>query len=330
MAIQSCGNNTQNNSSDSSVESRAFGTSAAMQGINLGNALDSPTPGEWGLTIQPQYFESIKDAGFNAVRIPVRFSAHADNDFPYLIDPDFMLLVDSVVRQGLSNGLIVILDMHHYDEIMLDPASQRDRYLAMWKQLAEYFEGFSSNLYFEILNEPNGQMDAATWNALSADCIQTIRESNPKRRLLAGGVDYNSIDALEQLVLPADKNLTAVVHFYLPFEFTHQGASWVEGSTQWIGTTWDENPAEQQAITTQLDRAAAWSMQNQIPLVMTEFGSISSADAASRQRWTAFLARETEKRNIGWFYWEFCSEFGVYACEQGQWDPDMLEALINP
>lgn len=328
MLITCCSFNSQTSSTPAAGESRAFGNSAIRHGMNLGNALDSPTPGEWGVTIQPEYFDVIKNAGFDTVRIPVRFSAHADPNPPYLIDREFMLLVDSAIRQGLSAGLTVILDMHHYDEIMLDPVGQRERFLALWNQLAVHFQKFPSNLYFEILNEPNGVLDADAWNALSAECIQIIRESNPKRQILVGGIDNNSIDSLNRLTLPADKNLTAVFHFYLPFEFTHQGASWVEESAQWVGTTWNASSAEEQAIADQLDRAAAWSARNQIPLVLTEFGSISSADTASRQRWTTFLAQETEKRNLGWVYWEFCSEFGVYDCKRDLWDQDMLKALI--
>jgi len=146
---------------------------------------------------------------------------------------------------------------------------------------------------------------------------------------MVGGADYNSIDSLGKLILPNDNNLVAVVHFYLPFEFTHQGADWVKGSDQWIGTSWQGTPSERAAIITQLDRAAAWSVERQIPLVFTEFGSISSADAASRQRWTAFFAQETQKRNLGWVYWGFCSEFGVYDCEQDVWNAGMLEALME-
>jgi endoglucanase len=329
MPILYCGCASQSDSMPAVGVIQTFGNPVIKRGMNLGNALDSPVPGEWGISIQPEYFEVIKNAGFDTVRIPVRFSAHADITPPYLVDPDFMLLVDSIVHQGLSAGLTVILDMHHYDEIMLDPVGQRERFLALWDQLAVHFKKFPANLYFEILNEPNQYLDANTWNALSTDCIQVIRASNPKRQILVGGVDYNSINSLDLLSLPSDGNLMAVFHLYLPFEFTHQGASWVEGSNEWVGTTWDATLTKKQVITEQLDRAADWSARNQIPLVMTEFGSISSADAASRQKWTAFLAQEAENRNLGWVYWEFCSEFGVYDCEQKSWDQEMLKALTD-
>jgi endoglucanase len=47
------------------------------RGINLGNALEAPKEGEWGMTLKAAYFQKIKDAGFNSVRIPIRWSSHA-------------------------------------------------------------------------------------------------------------------------------------------------------------------------------------------------------------------------------------------------------------
>jgi endoglucanase len=40
------------------------------RGVNLGNALDAPEEGAWGFTLKEEYFQAIKDAGFNSVRIP--------------------------------------------------------------------------------------------------------------------------------------------------------------------------------------------------------------------------------------------------------------------
>lgn len=42
------------------------------RGINLGNMLDAPSEGEWGVTLDSAYFPLIKSAGFTSVRIPVR------------------------------------------------------------------------------------------------------------------------------------------------------------------------------------------------------------------------------------------------------------------
>ena len=313
----------------SSLPVQAVGQSGIRRGINLGNALEAPVPGAWGVNIQPVYFDEIKKAGFDSIRIPVRFSAHAGDTGAYELDEQFMQLIDSIIQQALERGLTVILDFHHYEELMHEPLLHSQRFLTIWRQLAERYQDQPDDLYFELLNEPHDQLDAHTWNDLLLAAITTIRSSNPHRKLIIGGVNYNDIQSLEALRLPEDSHLIATFHFYEPFEFTHQNAGWVPGSEKWGGTSWSGTEDEKQAIIAKLDQAARWSEQKQVGLVMGEFGAIAGADAASRQRWTAFVARETEKRNIGWIYWDLCAEFRIFDCQSLQWDGQLLDAIIN-
>ena len=41
------------------------------RGVNLGNALEAPEEGKWGVRLKEQYFDLIAGAGFTSVRIPV-------------------------------------------------------------------------------------------------------------------------------------------------------------------------------------------------------------------------------------------------------------------
>jgi endoglucanase len=304
------------------------GENQIMRGVNIGNALDAPSPGEWNVTIKPEYFAIIHSAGFNTVRLPVRFSAHVQNDPPYKIKEDFLEQVDVAVNSGLQEGLNIILDVHHYNAIMQDPAGQESRFLALWRQLSSHYQSFPATLYFELLNEPNSRMQKETWNTLLEKTIKIIRETNPDRKILVDASEYADIEMLPALKLPDDRNLIATFHFYEPFTFTHQGANWVDGADQWLGETWEGNKEEQDYITHRLDRVADWSKQYDIPIVMGEFGAIILAEKASRIRWTSFVAREAEKRKIGWIHWQFCSDFPLYSCENNSWDEQMLHAVI--
>ena len=40
------------------------------RGVNLGNALEVPQEGEWGVVLQSEYFPLIREAGFDTVRVP--------------------------------------------------------------------------------------------------------------------------------------------------------------------------------------------------------------------------------------------------------------------
>jgi len=301
------------------------------RGVNMGNALEAPSVGEWGVTLDDSYFQVIKEAGFNSVRIPIRWSAHATTQAPYMIDPSFFVLVDKAVHEALAQGLTVIIDMHHYEELYQNPAAHQERFVALWAQIAGHYQGYPLELYFEPLNEPNGALSAGVWNSLFADVLATIRRTNPNRMVVVGPVEWNAISQLRSLELPPqDRRLIVTVHYYDPMSFTHQGAEWVEGSEAWLGTTWEGAPGEQAAIRHDFDLAAAWAKAHGRPLFLGEFGTYDKADMDSRVRWTTFVAREAEAHGWSWAYWEFCAGFGVYDAEQHAFRRPLLEALIPP
>lgn len=64
------------------------------RGVNLGNALEAPAEGDWGVTLEAEYFQLIAEQGFDSVRIPIRWSAHASQNEPYHISRSFFDRVD--------------------------------------------------------------------------------------------------------------------------------------------------------------------------------------------------------------------------------------------
>lgn len=299
------------------------------RGVNLGNALEAPAEGEWGVMLREEFFPLIRAGGFDSVRIPIRWPAHAAAAAPYTIDPAFFARVDWAVEQARSVGLAVVISMHHYEEIMADPATHHDRFVALWEQIAAHYRAQPPDLYFELLNEPNAALDPPTWNAFLRDALAAVRRTNPTRTVVVGPAGWNGIDYLPRLQLPPDdRHLIVTVHYYNPFHFTHQGAEWVAGSQPWLGTTWQGTASEQVAVTLDLDRAARWAREQNRPLYLGEFGAYSKADMDSRVRWTAFVARQAEARGMSWAYWEFCAGFGVYDRASGSWNQALLRALV--
>ena len=299
------------------------------RGVNLGNALEAPNEGEWGMLLQEEYFKLIKEIGFNSVRIPIRWSAHAEAEPPFTIDALFFERVDWAVDQALKNELAAVINIHHYEEIMENPIWQKDRFLAIWKQIAEHYQNAPESVYFELLNEPYGTLANTSWNDLATEAIAIIRQSNPRRTVIVGPGNWNGIDMLSILFLPVeDRNLIVTVHYYLPFQFTHQGAEWVDGSDPWLGTTWGESQAQKHLIDNDLDKASKWSAQQGRPIFLGEFGAYSKADMFSRQRWTAYVARAAEQRGFSWAYWEFGAVFGVYDREAQAWVEPIRQALL--
>jgi len=301
------------------------------RGVNLGNALEAPKERQWGVTLKEEYFDAIKSAGFDSVRIPVRWSAHADKSPPYCIEPEFFERVDWVVRNLLKRRIVPVLNMHHYNELTDKPVEHRERFLALWRQIAARYKGYPSALAFELLNEPHGNLNAEQWNAMAAEAIKVVRRTNPKRKIVVGPVAWNSLRKLNRLELPEDdRNLVVTFHYYDPFKFTHQGASWVGGQSRaWLGTKWTGTKAEKDAIIKDFDKAICWAVAHRRPIYLGEFGAYGKADMESRARWTKFIADEAAKRKIGFAYWEFCAGFGVYDSDRAEWVVPLKEALLG-
>lgn len=300
------------------------------RGINLGNALEAPTEGEWGMTLEEDFFRAIGQGGFDSVRVPIRWSNHAASEPPYTIDPAFFERIDWVIEQALKNDLAVVINMHHYQEMMDTPKEHRARFLAIWEQIAERYKDQPDSLFFEPLNEPNGALGlGSTWNSVLNETIQLIRKTNPGRTIVLGPVNWNNISDLDELKLPEeDRNLIITFHYYQPFQFTHQGAEWVNGSDSWMGTTWTAKSIEKNAVISDIDFAFQWGKANHRPLFMGEFGAYSKADMDSRALWTDFVARKAEARGMSWAYWEFGAGFGAYDREKDQWVNPIHHALI--
>ncbi len=231
----------------------AAATNQALgRGINFGNSLEAPREGDWGAGLDESYFRIVAEAGFDHIRLPISWADYADLEAPYTIpdgvDPNIVgqpydniwERVDWAIDQAEANDLMIIVNMHHYEEAQEDPLAHWDRILGMWEQIAPRYADAGDHVVFELFNEPYlAFMDEPQlWNDLLADILKIVRESNPTRPVLIGPAGFNRIDFLEHLVLPDDDYIIATVHLYEPLNFTHQGADWLDDIPT-LGVPWE-------------------------------------------------------------------------------------------
>lgn len=146
------------------------------RGISFGNALDAVREGDAGFRLRERYFAEVRDAGFDTVRLPVRWSAHAEASPPYTISPALFERVDWAIGEALARDLNIVLNVHHYDELNDAPRGQRLRFLCLWRQIAARYANWPGRLYFELLNEPRAAMTARAWNELIPLALEVIRQ----------------------------------------------------------------------------------------------------------------------------------------------------------
>jgi len=307
------------------------------RGVNIGNALESPIEGAWGVTIKEEYFDVIKKAGFNSIRLPVCWTAHASKEKPYTVDPNFFKRIDEVVGYAVSRKMPIMVNMHHYRELYTDPNSyHKERFLAIWKQIAEHYKDYPDLLLLEIYNEPDDALTPQMWNQWVKDALAVIRQSNPNRIVVVDAANDSWIMYLKLLELPEnDRNIIVTVHHYFPHALTHQGANWITRAkadqalvdmkvvgqnpasdggdyNSWPGTKWTGTPEEKKLMTDIFDFGAAWGKEHNRPINLGEFGVYEKADMHSRVAWTRFIfdfgaawgKEHNRPINLG--------EFGVY------------------
>jgi endoglucanase len=275
-----------------------------------------------------RHFKLIREAGFEHVRINLHGLQRMGPAPDYKLPLSWLKTLDWAVEKALASGLMVILDLHNYNDVAKDPSAFRPRLMAFWEQIGERFRGAPDGLVFEILNEPNGKLDGKLWNEWLAEALAVIRATNPTRTVIVGPPLWNGFRFLDALVLPeADRNIIVTVHYYEPFSFTHQGAPWMPETARLSGVTWG-NSDEIKRLAADFDRVQAWSAANNRPILLGEFGAYEKGPMESRARYTSHLARAAEARGWAWAYWQFDSDFIVYDIKKDRWIEPILRALV--
>ena len=324
------------------------------RGVNLGNHWEAP-PGTWGVDYGLEDIDRIAAAGFDHVRVPVAWHFRMEDGG---IDPAFLAELEPMLRRALDKGLSVILNWHHFDDLVRDPAAHRGRFTAGWGRIAEHFKDWPPGLYFELFNEPNGALDGGVLNEVHAEAIAGIRRSNPRRILMVNPGGWATVGKLGELRLPDDDDRIIVsVHCYDPFEFTHQGAGWVgleplkgvvfpgppaeplavpealrgrAGLAEWVAAyntlPGGENPSSVGRAAALLREAAEWSAAFGRPVHLGEFGVYQTADPGSRERYARALREAAEGAGLPWCWWEWKAGFGVVDGTDGR--ELLIDALV--
>jgi endoglucanase len=295
--------------------------------VNMGNMLEAqPNEGSWGRAIVDGDFAIIRTGGFDTVRIPVWFSGHALTGAPYTIDATFMARVHHVVDAATAAGLNAIIDMHNFDELFADPAANTTRLAEMWRQIAVEFAGAPASVWFEISNEPHGNLTNANLVATFTPAIAAIRVTNPTRPIVIGGENWSGVDSLATLTLPADPYVVPTIHTYDPFEFTHQGATWVT-PTPPVGRVFG-SAADFTQLNANLQKVREYiTRTGRVPFV-GEYGAIDDTGLTVAQRVQYYNTITTAYASIGvqTCAWGYTDTFRLRD-QTGDWLAGMLSGI---
>ncbi|MEO6289636.1 MAG: cellulase family glycosylhydrolase [Ginsengibacter sp.] len=343
------------------------------KGINLSNWFnDYSDPAQYANRFSLSTLQFIKSKGFTYVRIPIGVTILLNASHPDQLNAANFPYLDAAVDNCIKAGLGVTIDLHpltnETDSLLANDPSYSTTIAAYWKAVATYFKKYSpGKLFFEVYNEPHAAAAGLTaqgygwWYLVQEQFIAAIRSVTTEHTIIAGGEGWNSITGLTKLLPYHYDHIIYSFHFYDPFLFTHQGASWIgwQPAIDARNVPYPSSPAavapliagssntelnnalkwygEQRYNIDSLDKwikvAYTWGKNNNVKVVANEFGSYRPY--APRQSRLTFLhdARTIfEKYKIGWAMWECDEDFGWITYPSGNRnnpvpDVDVLQAL---
>lgn len=283
--------------------------------------------------------EYLRDMGVTGVRLAISPAVLYRSNTPTEPDRRMLGYVDAAVSLITANNLAVIIDIHdeEKDRLENDPA-YADGFVQFWGALAQHFNQTSpAVVFFEIVNEPVYEQNPAQWFALQERIAQAIRASAPRHTIIATGTNWSSIDGLVKLTPLELENVVYTFHFYEPFLFTHQAASWVdltsvrqvpypptEASCAELFTrlqgdeklSWAQDYCRQgwnaDKIDQRIRQAAEWGRTHAVPLFAGEFGvNCDDTPKADRIQWFRDVRAAFEKYGIGWAVWGYDDCLGL-------------------
>ncbi|MBQ7954954.1 MAG: cellulase family glycosylhydrolase [Lachnospiraceae bacterium] len=289
-------------------------------GWNLGNTMDGHTgftPNEtlWqNVETTQELIKAVHDMGFNTIRIPVTWGTMIDDSNNYAIDEKWMSRVQDIVDYAINMNMYAIINVHHDGAEQsgwlriaaedLDPV--KEKYEAVWKQIAERFKDYDEHLIFESMNEVCGPEqniaeDTALimqFNQIFVDTVRATGSNNEERWLSVPGRYTNIVNTTKEeagFELPTDtveKRLFVAVHYY----------DWSFGMLESMGVTnftYNSVPVLQSDFV-QLEKFTS----NGIPVILGEYGAINKLNDVDRTYHLQIVNRMCQQIGIVPVYWD--------------------------
>ncbi len=213
-------------------------TRDVVMGWNLGNSLECPyTETEWGNPKTTKaMIHAVAEAGFNAIRIPVRWINHVNNTTDMIVNADWLARVKEVVDWCLEENMYVIINSHHEEWYDRNPyyskQEENNRMLAaLWTCVATYFRDYDQRLIFAGTNEttvnwaaPTAEQQAVqnSYNQTFVDAVRETGGKNYYRNIVVQTFACSPYHGLNGFTIPTDKvegRLSVEFHYYDPYEY---------------------------------------------------------------------------------------------------------------
>ena len=347
-------------------------------GWNLGNQFECSAPGQDGESMQigmpdnsikaetswgnpvvtKKTIKAVKEAGFNAVRIPVRWQCHITNQQAMSIDKVWLARIKEVVGWCLSNDLKVIINTHHDKWLEGRPINQykdenNQKLALLWLNIASEFANYDYRVAFAGTNEVHiknnwGKPEAEnlavqnSYNQTFIDVVRATGGNNAKRHLIVQTYVCNPDFGLYNgdFIIPTDADgngnnyMSVEFHYYTPWDYAGECKFnyWGEPYKQ----KGDASPNDEKTMIDFFNNVVSTWGDKGLGIVMGEWGVTDRQKAGQTDvihenmtYYCRFLVSETKKRGIATFVWDN-NTFGSGTEKFGIFDRNAGMKVKNP
>ena len=302
---------------------------------NQGSIKDAETA--WGNPrVTKEMIQAVKNAGFNAIRIPIRWQCHITDVPTMSIDEAWIKRIKEVVDWCLKNDLKVIINAHHEKWLESRPTPQYkeencNKLKLLWTNIASAFANYDSRLAFAGTNEVHVKdnwgeptdKNLEVQNAYNQTFVNAVRATggnNAKRHLIVQTYACNPWFGINNgnFKIPTDRDgngnnyMSVEFHFYQPWSYagypnTGDRYDYWGADYKTAGKVPDEDEIW---MTDFFDKAVnTWSNKG-LGIVIGEWGvtnrNTSNPDKVHENMnyYCNFLTKEAHDRGFSTFVWD--------------------------
>ena len=291
----------------------------------------------WGNPVVTEaMIQAVKKAGFNAIRIPIRWQCHITNAQAMSIDKAWIARIKEVVGWCLDNGLKVIINVHHEKWLEGRPTYQYkeencQKLALLWMNIASEFANYDSRLAFAGTNEVHirdnwGKPTAENlevqnaYNQIFVDVVRATGGNNAKRHLILQTYVCNPWFGIENgdFIIPKDAEgngnnyMSVEFHYYQPWSYagypdTGDRYDYWGDAYKDAGKTPADNEKTMKDFFVRVENT--WSSQG-LGIVIGEWG-VTNRDNSNPEKvhenmkyYCNFLTKEAHGRGFSTFVWD--------------------------
>lgn len=193
-------------------------------------------------------FLRLRAMGLNTIRFYLSYKFFESDAAPFEYQQIGWDWLDTNVAWAERHGVYLILNMHvpqggfqslGEGAALWDIPENQQRLAALWRNIADRYAHTRAIAAYDLVNEPVVSQGKEQWQSLAQRLIDTIRTVDTTHLIfvermngIINGAWGNDADMNFVSVTDPYEKTGLTYHFYGPFEFTHQYASWTQLANQ--------------------------------------------------------------------------------------------------